>query len=61
MVVNYNCNNVALKHLNSEALALIMAKSGEVVLSATERMLVEKQKLEIKRMRMTKEQLELFR
>ena len=32
-----------------------------VVLSATERMLVEKQKMEIKRMRMTKEQLELFR
>ena len=38
-----------------------MAKTGEVVLSATERMLVEKQKMEIKRMRMTKEQLELFR
>merc|ERR1711997_705333 len=61
LVESYNCNNVALKHLNSEALALIMAKSGEVVLSATERMLVEKQKMEIKRMRMTKEQLELFR
>ena len=61
MVENYKCNNVALKHLNSEALAPIMAKSGEVVLSATERMLVEKQKMEIKRMRMTKEQLELFR
>ena len=38
-----------------------MAKSGEVVLSATERMLVEKQKAEIRRMRMSKEQLELFR
>ena len=38
-----------------------MAKSGEVVLSATERMLVEKQKAEIRRMRMNKEQLELFR
>ena len=31
-----------------------MAKTGEVVLSATERMLVEKQKMEIKRMRMSK-------
>ena len=38
-----------------------MAKPGEVVLSATERMLVEKQKAEIRRMRMSKEQLELFR
>ena len=38
-----------------------MAKSGDVVLSATERMLVEKQKAEIRRMRMSKEQLELFR
>ena len=31
------------------------------MLSATERMMVEKQKMEIRRMRMTKEQLELFR
>ena len=38
-----------------------MSKPGEVVLSATERMLVEKQKAEIRRMRMSKEQLELFR
>ena len=38
-----------------------MAKPTEPVLSATERMLVEKQKMEIRRMRMTKEQLELFR
>ena len=38
-----------------------MAKSGEVVLSATERMLVEKQKAEIRRMRMSKEQLEVIK
>lgn len=38
-----------------------MSKPGEVVLSATERMLVEKQKAEIRRMKMSKEQLELFR
>ena len=39
----------------------IMAKPTEPVLSATERMLVEKQKMQIKAMRMTQEQLELFR
>ena len=38
-----------------------MAKPTEPVLSATERMLVEKQKMQIKSMRMTQEQLELFR
>ena len=40
---------------------LKMAKPTEPVLSATERMLVEKQKMQIKAMRMTQEQLELFR
>ena len=42
-------------------LNLKMAKPTEPVLSATERMLVEKQKMQIKSMRMTQEQLELFR
>ena len=48
-------------HTQHSIIVSEMSKPGEVVLSATERMLVEKQKAEIRRMRMSKEQLELFR
>ena len=50
-----------LENKNSVLYNLKMAKPTEPVLPATERMLVEKQKMQIKAMRMTQEQLELFR